>query len=178
MFNSKCRIHLVCTIVVVLLFGTCNVAIAEDMTAELRGGITLSYSTEEVFSMNFHSENGFNGGIFFDTTPGEVRDRDTSNYGRTKLDGTERDLYGIDIGYSIRVLRLLRLGIEVSVGYETEYSKYSDYRFTEGYYLVEEKSDVVVGAGANAGILITKRLEITGGYNSLKGIVFGLGYVW
>lgn len=199
MFNSKYRIYLVCVITVVLLSVTCNAAIAGDYAfpsheelkdgvavgddafpsyKELRGGVTMSYSTEGVFTIQGHGSSGIYLGYFFDTTPGEVRDRDTSNYGRTQLDGTERDLYGIDIGYTKRVLEWLRLGVEASIGYEIEYSKYSDRRFTEDYYLVEESSDVVFGAGVSAGIPITKGFELIGGYNSLKGVVLGIGGVW
>lgn len=155
-------------ITVVLLLSSAVVEAKND-----NPGLGLLYSTKNVCTITLHAYNGFNFGFFIESAPGETREAGTSNYGRTKI-GKDESTYGLDIGYSEKIARHLRLGIELSAGYKTKYSKYSDHRFTEGYYLSEEDSEFLLGAGVVVSIPLSKEFEITSSYNSIKGVSLGL----
>jgi len=136
-------------------------------------GVGIMYSSEDIITINISGgnyKNIFTIGICFNPEPGEVRDSYTSNYGRTKIDGKEESYYGLDFGYSRRVARHLRLGIEGSFGYETEYEKFRDYRFTEDYYL--DETDRIIG------IPLTDNFEIITSINSIKGFSGGIMFIF
>lgn len=103
----------------------------------------------------------------------ETREAGTSNYGQTKIEEIDT-VTGMDIGYTQTISEHLVLGTEASIGVETHYSKYSDHRFTEDYYLSEESSKWVFGIGLIVTIPINKKFELASSYNSIKGTSLGI----
>jgi hypothetical protein len=148
-----------------------SLTISSTSAADYYGGnsgLGFLYSSEGVFTGTVDIR-GFTIGIFGKNwSTAEERDPGTSNYGRTKI-GNFDSIYGIDLGYSYPVAKYLRIGVEVSGGQKTTYGKYSDNRFTEGYYISEEESKWITGVGVTAAVPVTKNIEIVINSNTLKG---------
>ena len=159
-------------------------AFAEDEKKFIGGnyGVGVMYSGEEMWTLTLDigvDKWGIIFGIFGNGgESGEVRDRNTSNYGRTYIGETDESVFGIDVGYAWKIAKHLRIGVEGSMANVTQYDKYSDRRFTENYYLVETKDEYIFGAGVNAGIPLHKNFEIISSYNSIKGVSGGLMFRW
>ena len=158
---------------IVLILIAWLLIIATVEAADDNTGIGLLYSNKNITTFTVQFSNGFNFGFFMDPASGEERKANTSNYGGVKI-GEDTSVYGLDVGYSKKVYKHLRIGAEASAGYRTEYSKYSDRRFTEGYYLSEEDDEFLLGVGAIAAIPFTDNFEIISSYNSIKGISGGI----
>lgn len=146
-------------------------AITSALAADYYGGnsgVGLLHNSEGIFTGTLDIR-GFTIGIFGKNWSGaEEREAGTSNYGRTKI-GDFDSIYGIDLGYGYPVAKYLRIGVEVSGGQKTTYGKYSDKRFTEGYYISEEDSEWITGIGVTAAVPVTKNIEIVINSNTLKG---------
>ena len=146
--------------------------------ADYRGGksgLGALYSSEGIFTgtLDLH---GVTLGVFGKNwLTAEERETGTSNYGQTRI-GELDSIVGLDIGYSYPVLDYLRIGAEVSGGVETRYGKYSDARFSEGYYISEETEEWIVGVGLTVAIPLTDKIEVAINGNTLKGLGAGLLY--
>ena len=140
-----------------------------------KSGFGALYNSEGVFTGTLDIR-GMTFGVFAkNLTTAEEREAGTSNYGRTRI-GDLDSILGLDIGYSYPVLDFLRIGGEVSGGVKTSYGKYSDARFSEGYYISEEKEGWDIGVGLTIAIPITDKIEIAINGNTLKGAGGGILY--
>ena len=162
--------------IIPLIFFVLMIAPLIGQAADYKGGksgIGVLYSSDGVLSLSFDVR-GVTIGVFGKNwTTAEEREVGTSNYGQTRI-GELDSIYGLDIGYSYPVLDYLRIGAEISGGLETTYGKFSDERFSEGYYISEEKEEWLVGLGLTAAIPITEKIAIAINGNTLKGVSGGI----
>lgn len=138
-------------------------------------GAGLQYSSKNIFTVFYDNKQILLGIFGKNWTSAEVRDAGTSNYGQTKIDNFE-SIVGFDIGYSYPVSNLFRIGAQVSSCIETNYEKYRDARFSEGYYISEENNEWIFGIGMTITIPVSDNIEITVNSNTTKGSGAGIIY--
>ena len=156
-----------------------STAIAENVNYNGgKYGTGILYSSDEIITWTF-DVNGIIIGIFGKNWDmAEERDSGTSNYGRTKIGEVNDSVIGFDLGYSWKINKYLRVGVEGTYAYVTQYDKYKDYRFSENYYLDKTDSENQFGGGILIGIPIHRHIELIGSANSVKGVGGGLIFRW
>lgn len=126
----------------------------------------------------FKSKNGFSIGYTREMRfpEGKAVDDQLPNYGRT-VKGAGSYYGAIDLGYHRSINPKLSIAAELSFGSRSYYTDYSDERFSEGgYYLVNDTKSLA-GVGASASYRVSDLIYFSGGYNSLRSITIGIGFI-
>jgi len=143
------------------------------------GGLGCKFSSEGVLSAGGYgfgkSWGGYADIILKGASSEEKRERNTSNYGRTKVEENVEDAFGITIGVTRKVFEHLWLGVEGTVAWESSSDRYRDRRFTEDSYLVEEDDYITGGVGVSMIVPVFQQMDIIGSYNTYKG--YGGGFI-
>jgi hypothetical protein len=92
-------------------------------------------------------------------------------YGTT-IDGTGDYFFSIDLGYGRIIKEKFTLEGELSLGQKTFYTNYNQLPDV-GCHTID-KTEPVVGGGILAGYLLNENLGVNVGYNSIKGLSFGM----
>jgi hypothetical protein len=155
----KFMIMLIC--LSMLTFGT--TAFAEDInymgTGRFAGG--LLYSSDKIITLSVD----FDGIIF-------------GIFGKNLSSTEEEETFGLDLGYSWKIHKYCRLGLEGSVATISNYDKYIDNNLSGNYYIVKRDNEIKFGVGLILAIPINKKFELIGSANSIKGIGGGLMIRW
>lgn len=144
-------------------------------------GIGVFYGTTNALGMDVILTNRAESGIFKlgaamemgTGKRGEAVDEILSNYGRTK-DGTGDYFFTVDLGYGRIFKEKFTLEGELSIGQKSYYTNYIDNRFNGGGYHFVDKVETIVGGGILAGYLLGDNFGVNAGYNSIKGVIFGM----
>lgn len=111
----------------------------------------------------------------FNKSKGELVSQSKANYGNVP-DGTGDYLNSIDFGYSHIVNKKITIKAEINAAFQNYYTNYIDNRFKGGGYHVIDSTVTTLGYGAALGYLVSEKLELYLGYNSVKQLTFGLRF--
>lgn len=104
---------------------------------------------------------------------GKAVSNQLSNYGRT-TDGSGSYFFTFDLGYGKIVKERILLDGELSFGGTFYYTNYLDGRFNGGGYHIITDSKTGIGIGLNTGYIVSKNISVFSGYNTLRGLQFGI----
>lgn len=147
-------------------------------------GISLGYGTTNVFYGDLYilsaSNNRFHLGITTELGKGTLGKGVTErkpNYGLTVL-GAGEYFNALDIGYSRLIAGHLTLGGDLSFGTRSQFTNYQDRRFKDGGYHLITDTEFTMGIGAAVGYMFNTPIEVFLGYNTLRGVNFGIRYAF
>lgn len=148
--------------------------------AQFNYGASLSYSTENIVGFDLFlikDKNRFHLGFGyeFSNQMNEIVNERKVNYGLTKIEDGNY-LWVIDLGYSRLVTEKLSINPELSFGKLTEFTNYSDDRFSDGGYSFINSAETKIGFGINVGYFITDKFEPFVGFGTLKKLNLGIRY--
>lgn len=112
----------------------------------------------------------------FADTRGKLVPEQLPNYGKTQ-DGIGEYFLTIDFGYGKVFKEKFLLDIELSAGSENSFQNYIDNRFNGGGYHLIISKKAIMGAGLNAGYLISENFTAFAGFNTIRKVQFGIRFL-
>lgn len=170
--------NLTLTISLILFVLICNAQIRN------RFGIGAFYGTSNALGMDVIVINKAESALFKlgaalemgTGARGEAVSDPKPNYGQTE-DGKGTYFYTVDFGYGRIIKEKFLLEGELSIGLERHYTNYIDNRFNDGGYHLINKDETILGGGLLAGYVLGEYATGHLGFNSIKGVTFGLRLV-
>lgn len=164
----------------ILFFSLLMGAVATNAQDKKFGlGVGLGFNNALALDMSYYKgKNGFSIGYTRELhyPEGKAADSQLSNYGRT-VKGTGTFYGTVDLGYHRVLNPKLSIAAELSLGSRSYYTDYSDERFSAGGYYLVNNTKSLAGVGASASYQVSDLFYLSGGYNSLRSVTMGLGFM-